>query len=77
MKVYTPDNVAHTTGSKYLGVLVSAKYARHLNDLRRGELLTDPEVTAAPREKLTTTALEAVSRGAADFRLVQRRKPAL
>ena len=36
MKVFTPGSVATHTGSKYLGVLVAAKYARTLNELRRG-----------------------------------------
>jgi DNA-directed RNA polymerase omega subunit len=78
MKVITPGAAARHTGSKYLGVLVAAKYARNLNDLRRGELMEDPEVSGAPaREKLTTTALGEVAAGALDFRLTERRRPGL
>lgn len=75
MKVYTPGNAARHTGSKYLGVLVAAKMARNLNELRRGELVEDdPEIATAPREKLTTTALSAVSSGEVEFHLTKRRK---
>ena len=35
MRVFTPDEVASGTESKYLGVLVPAKYARELNTLPR------------------------------------------
>lgn len=76
MRVVTPGQAARHTGSKYLGVLVAAKLARHLNELRRGELMEDPTVSGAePREKLTTTALEEVRKGTADFHLTKRRRP--
>ena len=38
MRVVTPGQAARHTGSKYLGVLVAAKMARNLNELRRNEL---------------------------------------
>ena len=78
MRVVTPGQAARHTGSKYLGVLVAAKMARNLNELRRNELLEDPTVSGAsdePREKLTTVALEEVRNGTARFRLTQRRRP--
>ncbi len=76
MRVFTPGSLARTTGSKYLGVLVAAKYARSLNELRRGEMMEDPTVSGSePREKLTTVALEEVRAGTAKFRLAQRRRP--
>jgi hypothetical protein len=74
MKVYTPRALARHTGSKYLGVLVSAKYSRALNEFRRGEVYVDSAGPVEPREKLTTTALEGVSTGAVEFSLVERRK---
>jgi len=78
MKVVTPGQAARHTGSKYLGVLVAAKYARQLNELRRGELMEDPTVSGAePREKLTTTALEEVRQGTTEFRLTKRARPEL
>jgi DNA-directed RNA polymerase omega subunit len=77
MKVVTPGQAARHTGSKYLGVLVAAKMARNLNELRRNELMEDPTISGGdePREKLTTTALEEVRAGTAKFRLTQRRRP--
>jgi DNA-directed RNA polymerase subunit K/omega len=76
MKVVTPGQAARHTGSKYLGVLVAAKLARNLNELRRGELMEDPTVSGAePREKLTTTAIAEVAAGTTEFRLTKRRRP--
>ena len=78
MRVVTPGQAARHTGSKYLGVLVAAKLARNLNELRRGELMEDPTLTGGePREKLTTTALEEVRKGTVEFRLDQRIRPEL
>jgi DNA-directed RNA polymerase omega subunit len=75
MKVVTPGAVSRHTGSKYLGILVAAKYARNLNELRRGELVEDdPSIATAGREKLTTTALGSVAAGAVEFQLTTRRK---
>ena len=73
MRVFTPGSVAQHTGSKYLGVLVAAKYARRLNDLRRGELMEDPSIATGPREKLTTTAVGELASGVLQFRLEERR----
>lgn len=76
MRVVTPGQAARHTGSKYLGVLVAAKMARNLNELRRGEMMEDPTLTGdEPREKLTTTALEEVAGGRADFHLSERTRP--
>jgi DNA-directed RNA polymerase omega subunit len=76
MRVVTPGQAARHTGSKYLGVLVAAKMARNLNELRRNELMEDPTVSGdEPREKLTTVALEEVRNGTAKFHLSQRRRP--
>lgn len=74
MHVITPDALAKATESKYLGVLVSAKYARSLNEFRRGQMDEEP-APGEIREKLTTTALEAVARGGVDFSLAPRRRP--
>ena len=74
MHVVTPGAVAKHTGSKYLGVLVAAKYARGLNEFRRGQLADDVE-SGEYREKLTTTAVEAVADGEVEFHLVPRRRP--
>ncbi len=68
MRVFTPDQVASHSQSKYLGVLVAAKYARELNALPRETLPLGLE------KKLTTRALEALTGGQLDFRLVKRRR---
>jgi DNA-directed RNA polymerase omega subunit len=71
MQVITPNAVSSHTASKYLGVLVAAKYARSLNEFRRSQLAEEP-LPGEIREKLTTTALEAVARGEVDFHLTPR-----
>lgn len=68
MRVFTPDQVAGYSQSKYLGVLVAAKYARELNALPRETLPLGLE------KKLTTRALEALTGGQLDFRLVKHRR---
>lgn len=73
MKVITPGQLARHAGSKYLGVLVAAKYARNMNEFRRGEIYEEPDPGEEPTEKLTTSALRQVATGAVDFRLVERR----
>lgn len=76
MKVITPGSVANHTGSKYLGVLVAAKYARSLNEFTRGAVEFEDEAPSTEkREKLTTIALREVATGTVDFTLVQRRRP--
>ncbi len=68
MRVFTPDGSARYTQSKYLGVLVAAKYARELNSLPRETLPLGEE------KKLTTKSLEALTSGQIEFRLVDRRR---
>ncbi len=70
MAIFTPNEVADTAGgNKYLGVLVAAKYARELNVL-------PSEKSPYGAEKLTTQALESLTSGQIEFRLVQRRRRA-
>ena len=68
VRVFTPAQLAENTGSKYLGVLVAAKYARELNSLPRDLKPLGEE------EKLTTRSLGALTSGQIEFRLVGRRK---
>lgn len=68
MRVFTPDEVAAVTKSKYLGVLVAAKYTRELNSLPRETLPLGTE------KKLTTRALEALVSEKLEFRLVNKRR---
>lgn len=68
MRVFTPSETAQNTGSKYLGVLVAAKYARELNALPR------EAVPAGLEKKLTTRALEALAAGEIEFQTSKRRR---
>ena len=68
MRVFTPGEVAENNQSKYLGVLVAAKYARELNVLH-------PEAfSLGDHKKLSTRALEAITSGQVEYRLVSRRR---
>jgi DNA-directed RNA polymerase subunit K/omega len=70
MKVFTPKEVAETASNKYLGVLVAAKYARELNALPL-------ERSPYGAVKLTTLALEALTSGELEYRLVAKGRPGL
>ncbi len=71
MRVFTPGELSRHTGSKYLGVLVAAKYARELNALPRETMPT------GIGKKLTTRAVETLAAGGIEFRLIARRKSGL
>ena len=67
MRVFTPNEVAANAANKYLGVLVAAKFARVLNEF--------PRDRSAPGEKkLTTRALEDLTEGEIQYRVVPRRR---
>jgi DNA-directed RNA polymerase omega subunit len=68
MRVFTPIEVADKSGSKYLGVLVAARYARELNALPKDA------VPAGLEKKLTTRSLETLTGGEIDFKLEKRRR---
>ncbi len=68
MRVFTPVEVAAQNQSKYLGVLVAAKYARELN------LLPRDAMALGDQRKLTTRALEAITSGQVEYRLMKRSK---
>ena len=70
MKVFTPKEVAETASNKYLGVLVAAKYARELNALPL-------ERSPYGAVKLTTLALDALTSGQLEYRLVTKGRPGL
>ena len=67
MRVYTPGEVAKHAGNKYLGVLVAAKFARVLNEFPRDR-------SSSREKKLTTRALEDISGGKIDYRVIPRRR---
>ncbi len=82
MKVFTPQEVADAAGgNKYLGVRVSARYAREVNAFRAQRqvvVTTDRPLSHSPYgpKKLTTQALEELTSGQIEFRLVKRRRQA-
>ena len=67
MRVYTPLEVAKHAGNKYLGVLVAATFARVLNEFPRDR-------SSSREKKLTTRALEELSKGEIEYRVVPRRR---
>ena len=66
MQIFTPGDLARQAGTKYLGVLAAAKFARFINDFPRDRSLEE--------KKLTTRALESLADGGLNFRLVRRRR---
>jgi DNA-directed RNA polymerase omega subunit len=68
MRVFTPGELAHNAGSKYLGVLVAARYARELNALPGDAAPSEME------QKLTTRSLETLCGGEVEFSLIKRRR---
>ena len=59
MKIYTPTEAARQAGNKYLGVLVAAKFARHINALPKERLVEkQTKMTSQAPEKLCTGDLE-------------------
>jgi DNA-directed RNA polymerase subunit K/omega len=67
MQVFTPVEVAQHAANKYLGVLVAAKFARIINEF--------PRDRSRPGEKkLTTRALEELTDGEIEYRVLPRRR---
>jgi DNA-directed RNA polymerase subunit K/omega len=66
MRVFTPDDVKDRAANKYLSVLVAAKQARMLNEF--------PRERSSREKKLTTRAMEELSEGNIDYRIVPRRR---
>lgn len=67
MQVFIPNEVAQHATNKYLGVLVAAKFARMINEFPRDR-------SASGEKKLTTRALEELTDGAIEYRVVPRRR---
>ena len=67
MQVFTPSEVSRHAPNKYLGVLVAAKYARLLNEFPRDR-------SSSREKKLTTRALEELTAGGTEYRVVPRRR---
>ena len=67
MRVFTPSEVARHAANKYLSVLIAAKYARVINEFPRDR-------SSSKEKKLTTRALEELSGGTMEYRVVPRRR---
>jgi DNA-directed RNA polymerase subunit K/omega len=72
MEVFTPQEVARHTGSKYRGILVAAKFARYLNEFPRDVVASWEHTEGA--KKLTTLALQKLTTGDLTFRELRRRR---
>ena len=68
MRVFTPNEVTKHAANKYLGVLIAAKFARMVNEF--------PRDRSGKEKKLTTRALEELSSGGIEYRVIPRRRPA-
>ncbi|MBX9928570.1 MAG: DNA-directed RNA polymerase subunit omega [Gemmatimonadaceae bacterium] len=66
MQVFTPYEVVEHAANKYLAVLVAAKYSRVLNEFPRDR-------SKSGEKKLTTRALEELSSGGIEYRVVPRK----
>ena len=67
MRVFTPTEVTAHAANKYLSILVAAKYSRVLNEFPRDR-------AASGEKKLTTRALEELTGGSIEYRVVPRRR---
>ena len=67
MRVFTPVEVAKHAANKYLGVLVASKFARVLNEFPRDR-------SSSREKKLTTRALEELSGGNVEYRVLPKRR---
>ncbi len=67
MQVFTPNDITEHATNKYLAVLVAAKYARVLNEFPRDR-------SKSGEKKLSTRALEDLSEGDIEYRVVPRRR---
>ncbi len=72
MEVFTPQEVAEYTGSKYRGVLVAARFARYLNEFPRDAVKGFERAEGVT--KLTTLSLKKLTSGELTFRELRRRR---
>ena len=72
MEIFTPQEVAKHTGSKYRGILVTAKFARYLNEFPRDAVAGWQQSEGT--KKLTTLSLQKLTSGELTFRELRRRR---
>ncbi|HEX2778477.1 MAG TPA: DNA-directed RNA polymerase subunit omega [Gemmatimonadaceae bacterium] len=69
MQVFTPVEVAKQATNKYLAVVIAAKFARVINEFPRDR-------SSSREKKLTTRALEELSGGNVEYRVLPKRRGA-
>ena len=67
MQVFTPVEVAKHATNKYLAVVIAAKFARVINEFPRDR-------SSSREKKLTTRALEELSGGSVEYRVLPKRR---
>jgi DNA-directed RNA polymerase subunit K/omega len=72
MEIFTPQEVAANTGSKYRGVLVAAKFARYLNEFPSDAVAGWQKTEGV--KKLTTLSMQKLISGELTFRELRRRR---
>src|SRR5262249_36857034 len=72
MDIFTPQEVARETGSKYRGVLVAARFARYLNEFPPDAIAGFQQTEGV--KKLTTLAMQKLTSGDLKFRELRRRR---
>ncbi len=72
MEIFTPQEVAESTGSKYRGVLVAARFARYLNEFPPDAVAQWQQIEGV--KKLTTLAMQKLTSGELTFREMRRRR---
>ncbi len=68
MEIFTPKDAARNAGTKYRSILVAARFARYLNEFPKDQLAVQQD------EKLTTRALDALTEGDLNYKLIRRRR---
>ncbi|HEY4321269.1 MAG TPA: hypothetical protein VGM77_08840 [Gemmatimonadales bacterium] len=72
MEIFTPQEIALKTDSKYRGVLVAAHFARYLNEFPSDAVAGWQQAEGV--KKLTTLALQKLTSGELTFRELRRRR---
>ncbi|MEK6597036.1 MAG: hypothetical protein AABY91_01785 [Gemmatimonadota bacterium] len=72
MKIFTPQEAAARTGTKYRAVLVAAKFARMINEFPKDVQVQWDQNDR--EQKLTTLAMEKLVSGELGYREMRRRR---
>lgn len=72
MEVFTPQEAAKHAGTKYRAVLISARFARMLNEMPKDRQVSWDE--SDRHQKLTTLSMRKLVSGELGFRELRRRR---